>query len=78
MMAPPQNEGEHLAEEFAAAGVAFSVAQAVTMPSAGSRGLLPARPGRPEMVPMPVVYPESDCSESGYSESVSSDSEESG
>lgn len=77
-MAPPRDEGEHLAEVFAAAGVAYSITQAVTMPRADSRGLLPARPGRPEMVPMPVVYSESDCSESGYLKSVSSDSEESG
>ncbi|KAK3902617.1 hypothetical protein C8A05DRAFT_15354 [Staphylotrichum tortipilum] len=75
--APPRYQAEHLAGVFAAAGVAFSVARARS-PRAALSGLLPARPGRREIVPLSMVYPESDYSESYYSESVSSDSEESG
>ena len=66
---PPRYQGEHLAGVFAAASISLSVARTRTCPKPISRGLLPARPGRPEIVPIPVVYPEySDCSESDYSE----------
>jgi len=73
--APPRYQAEHLAGVFAAAGVACSVTRA-RLPRAALRGLLPARPGRREIVPLPMVYPDSDYSESYYSESVSSDPEE--
>ena len=51
---PPQDEHRHLAETFRVVNVEFSVRRVVR--SSRSRGLLPARPGHPEIVPEALSY----------------------
>jgi hypothetical protein len=53
---PPTEEFDCLVEAFRKAGMALSIRSVITCRDPFSRGLLPARPGFPVLLPEPVAY----------------------